>query len=356
MISPSVEIDPGKIRRNTQTLVQRLDRRGIKVLGVTKAVCGHPEVANAMLSGGATGLADARISNVERMRKAGIMAPISLIRTPMISQADHVVRHCEASYNSEFAVLERLGAAALQQGSVHAVILMVEMGDMRDGIPPKDLIEFAKRAVSIRGVALKGIAANFACLGNVAPDQDAMLALSTLATDLESDCGPKVRTVSGGGSACISWALAASSPDRINELRLGEAILLGVDPLTGNRIEGLHTDAFKLKAEVIETKIKTQLRSGIEDRCSIRSILAIGRQDVDPAGLSFPVGVAFAGATSDHMVVETKTIPLKVGSEVSLKMNYDGLMRVMSAPGITKLVLDESPSGDDAVENASVPS
>ncbi len=354
MMSPRVEIDLGKIRANTQILVRRLDRRGISVLGVTKAVCGHPAIAKAMLSSGVVGLADARISNVERMRKAGISAPISLIRAPMTSQIDRVVQHCAASYNTEIDVIEMLGAEALRRGRVHDVILMVEMGDLRDGVPPADLIAYAMRVVTMRGIALKGIAANFACLGDVAPDEGAMAVFSALATDLEGVCGPVVRTVSGGGSVSITWALEASTRGRVTELRLGEAILLGTDPLTGDQFEGLYVDAFELKAEVIESKIKLQPIAGLEDRCSFRSILAIGRQDVDPSGLHLPTNIALVGATSDHMVVESTTIPLKVGSEVSLKMNYQALMRAMSAPDVAKVVLDEKPFSDSAVEKATV--
>lgn len=354
MTSPRVEIDLGKIRSNTRTLVQRLQRRGITTLGVTKAVCGHSGVANAMLSGGVSGLADARISNVERMRKAGITAPITLIRTPMVSQTENVVRHCEVSYNTEIAVIEQLGVEALKLGRVHSVILMVEMGDLRDGVPPDDLAACAIRVMSIPGVALKGIAANFTCLGHIAPDQPKMSALSALAKELEGICGPVTQTVSGGGSVCIPWATQAPSRGRVNELRLGEAILLGLDPMTGGQIEGLRTDAFALKAEVIETKIKQQPLEGFEDRCSFRSILAIGCQDVDPASLHFPPNITLMGATSDHMVVESTTIPLKVGSECHIGMGYNALMRAMSAPDVAKVVLDDRPYHDGAVEKATV--
>ena len=55
MSCPRIEVDLDKIRRNTETVVRRLDPRGIDVTGVTKAVCGHPAIAQAMLDGGALG-------------------------------------------------------------------------------------------------------------------------------------------------------------------------------------------------------------------------------------------------------------------------------------------------------------
>ena len=81
MTAPRIEIDLNKIRHNTRCLVARLKSRGIKVTAVTKAFCGHLKIAQAMHDGGAVGLAEARISNVEKLRKAGITNSDSLIHT-----------------------------------------------------------------------------------------------------------------------------------------------------------------------------------------------------------------------------------------------------------------------------------
>ena len=134
MTSPRVEIDLGKIEANARYLVRRLCARGISVTGVTKAVCGHPDVAEAMLDGGVAGLADARIKNVVRMRTAGITCPISMIRAPLLSEMEDAIQDCDASYNTEMDTILKLGAAAKKLGTSHDVILMVEMGDMREGI------------------------------------------------------------------------------------------------------------------------------------------------------------------------------------------------------------------------------
>ena len=121
MSCPRIEVDLDKIRRNTETVVRRLDARGIGVKGVTKAVCGHPAIAQAMLDGGAAGLAEARISNVQRLRAAGMAGPITLIRTPMLSQADQVVQSCETSYNTEILVISALAAATSSSEAKNAV-------------------------------------------------------------------------------------------------------------------------------------------------------------------------------------------------------------------------------------------
>ncbi len=368
MTAPRIDVDLEKIQLNAQCLVNRLRPRGIGVTGVTKGVCGYPEIANAMLQGGVVGLADTRIANVEQMRRAGITCPISMLRTPMLSQIDRITKYCDASYNTEIAVITSLAEAARRRNKVHGIILMVEMGDMRDGIAPGDLDTIAREVIKMPGVALKGIGANYACLNGIVPDDRTMAGFSMLANDIEGGCGPFIETVSGGNSVNLPWAMSSQKPGRINDLRLGEAILLGVDPISGQQIGGLYRDVFTLIAEVIETKSKPEpptapivetasLRLRIlPDSCDKkRSILAIGQQDIDIPGLVFPSGVIPVGATSDHVVVETNDHRLQVGSEVSFQLNYSALMRSMSAPGIEKIMRHSgaSPIPDLAKRNRS---
>ncbi len=363
MSCPRIEVDLHKIRHNTRTIVERLKRRGIGVTAVSKAVCGHPAVARAMLGGGAAGLAEARLSNVKRLRQAGVTCPITLIRTPMLSEVGDVVQLCDASYNTEISVIAGLAAAALLQNKVHDIFLMVEMGDRREGIVPQELGHIGQHVMDTPGVTLKGIGANFACLSGIAPTAAKMQALTALANDVEGQCGPFLQTVSGGNSANLDWAFGARTTGRINDLRLGEAILLGVDPISGDQIGGLMQGAFTLVVEVIEVDAKYVRRSEsctdpkmarirhITDTSEARRIiLAIGHQDTDAAGLSMPVGATVCGTTSDHLIIGTEDTALCVGSELRLQMNYSALMRAMAAPDVqTSLRHDrQGPRAHDA--------
>ncbi len=357
MRCPRIEVDLRKIRHNTHTMAERLKRRGIRVTAVTKAVCGHPAIARAMLDGGAAGLAEARLSNVKRLRQAGVTCPITLIRTPMLSQVDDVAQACEASYNTEIPVIAALAAAALRQNKVHDIILMVEMGDLRDGIMPQDLGDIGQQVVDMPGVTLKGIGANFACLSGMAPTAAKMRALSVLANDVEGRCSPFIETVSGGNSANLPWAFGACATGRVNDLRIGEAILLGVDPITGDQIGGMYRDAFTLVAEVIVTDAKSvhplvgnsdhtlaRIRLVPDISKITRIILAIGYQDTDAAGLSMPPGNTLIGATSDHLVIGTKDAAFCVGSEIRFQMSYRALMRAMAAPDIQINLRNDRPA------------
>lgn len=367
MSTPRIEIEIDKIRENTRALVTDLASRHISVTGVTKAVCGCPDIARAMLAGGATGLAEARLANVKRLRRAGLTCPITMIRPPLRSEVREVVRTCETSYNTEPEILAALSESAMQHGVTHNVVLLVEMGDMRDGILPAQLERIATYVCGKPGLALTGIAANFACLGDVAPDAAAMATLSDLANDVEGACGPLLDTVSGGASANLPWALGRGSSGRINNLRLGEAIFLGTDPGTGRPIPSLHTDAFTLVAEVIEAKCKRpwpsshMSRAGreklrlIEDADGrTRAVLAVGYQDTDPDGLGFDAGIRFLGATSDHLVVDSKDMPLEVGREIRMRPRYGALMRAMATSAVAKCV-HTSPTAEPNSANTHKP-
>lgn len=354
MTAPRIEVDLAKIRANARHLVDRLSLRGVKVTGVTKGVCGHPDIAQAMLEGGVSRLGDARMSNVERMRDAGIVAPIVLIRTPMHSQTDRIVRACATSLNTDLGVVDALAHSARRAGLVHRVVLMVEMGDGREGVRPGELAGLARRIMNLRGVELTGIGANFACLSGRAPDQVVMNELSVLAAAVERDCGIDLKTISGGNSANLSGLLAAGLQTRVNDLRLGEAILLGRDPITGHPIKGLFIDAFVLVGEIIESAADAPLpclgqrpavvRMSRTNGGGGKSLLALGDQDTDIGGLSMPDGMTRLGSTSDHLLVRTSGISLVVGNEVCFELDYSALMRAMSAPDVTKVIHDGHPA------------
>lgn len=342
-------IDLEKVRHNTRTLVERLARRGIDVTGVTKATIGSPKTAAVMLTAGVTGLGDSRIENIEAMRAAGMTCPMTLLRSPMQSQARRVVASANTSFNTELAVLESLSRCASEAGRTHAVVLMLEMGDLREGLMPVDLSRAVRETLRFPNITLRGIGTNLACHGGVAPDAEKMSELSKLADSIEAEFSFRLELVSGGNSANLDWALGGHDPGRVNNLRLGESILLGREPLHRQPIPGLHTDAISLIAEVIESKIKPLLPWGDiaesafgepaatpREGFTARTILALGHQDTDPSGLEPPTGLTVLGASSDHLILSSRPPCLSVGSEVCLEVNYSALLRAMTSGSVAK--------------------
>ena len=360
MVAPRLEIDLDKIYHNAHELVTRLAEYRISVTGVTKAALGSVEIANTFLQAGVIGLGDARIENIKAMRLAGNNAltnevPMTLIRSPMLSQAEQVVRFTDRSCNTEIEVIKKLSYEAQKQNRIHEILLMVELGDLREGIMPDDLLGTVREMACLSNVLLKGIGTNLACRCGVSPDAANMAILSKLAERIEETFNLRLDVVSGGNSANLLWVLSdGNKTGRINNLRLGEVILLGCETLQRQPIDGLWTDAITLVAEVIESKIKPSQPTGdiaqtafgeakpIVDRGQVRqSILAIGIQDIDASGLQSPTGIDILGASSDHLIIASESIEneLFIGEEVTFQLNYSALVRAMTSPFVTKVYI-----------------
>ncbi len=356
MSAPRLEIDLDKIHYNAQLLATRLSARGISVTGVTKATLGSPAIAQALLKTGLHSLGDSRIENIETMNAAGIDFPMMLIRTPMISQVDRVVSHVPISFNTEIKTIKKLSVAAKAIGKRHGVVLMVELGDLREGIMLDEVANIVREILRLPNIDFRGIGTNLACRSGVAPGVRNMEVLSNLVDTIESTFSLKVEIVSGGNSANLNWTLGETgigkaNVGRVNNLRLGESILLGREPLYRQPIEGLHTDAIRLVGEVIESKVKPSLPWGDiaesafgkidlpKDRGPIsQAILAIGRQDTDPCGLQPPAGIEILGASSDHLIVRSSRDDIVVGSEIVFQPNYSFLVRAMTSPYVAKVL------------------
>ena len=349
MLAPRLEIDLGKIQHNARTLVERLAKSDISVTGVTKATLGSPEIAHAMMLAGVSGLGDSRIENIEAMRSSNVSARMSLIRSPMLSQAKRVVTSADVSFNTELEVIRRLSLEASKLDQTHAVVLMVELGDLREGILPVDLVAVVSETLSLPNIVLEGLGTNLACRSGASPDDTNMAELSRLAALTEATFGISIEIVSGGNSANLEWVFSSEHTERVNNLRLGESILLGCETLHRNAIDGLHTDAISLVAEVIESKVKPTQPSGklaqtafgtnptAKNRGTItQTILAVGIQDIDPCGLQPPEGTEILGSSSDHLITTSSVDSAPVGAEMTFQLDYSALVRAMTSPFVGK--------------------
>ena len=356
MKAPRLEIKLNQLHHNAKKLIENLALQGISITGVSKATMAMPEIVNIWINAGIHSIGESRIENIESINKVNNRVRTLLTRIPMLSQVDQVVSQASISCNSELSVLNALAGAAEKQNLRHGVLLMVELGDLREGILPKDLNEVVKQVMNLPNLELIGIGANLGCQNGVAPDQKNMNELSLIMNNVEADFKIKLEWCSGGNSANLPWLTAGGKPDRLNHLRIGEALLLGREPLTRTIIKGLYTDAITLVVEVIETKLKPTTPWGIQyqtsfsdapskqnqksndDRNEIfdsRILLAIGEQDIDPSGLKAD-GIEIKGASSDYLVVSSSQNTLKVGCEQRFSLNYSALLRAMTSPYIKK--------------------
>lgn len=347
-LMPRIEIALSQIRDNARILSQLYEQQGISLMGVSKAVLGDPLIAKAMIQGGVKFIADSRIENIQKMKSAGIITKFVLLRTAL-SQAESVVRNADISLNTEIETIKELSYYANAQNKIHQIILMAELGDLREGILPKNLAQFIKKTLSFSHIEIIGLGCNLACYGGIKPDYKNMAQLSRLAQDIEKEFQLNLEIISGGNSANYQWYKSAQNVGQINNLRLGESILLGCETLNREPIAGLHTNAFKLVAEVIESKEKPSLPYGeicqdafgnvnvFQDRgIRRRIIIALGRQDVLVSGLIPLANLKILGSSSDHIILDSNNFDLKVGSEVNFNLDYGGLLAAMTSPFIQK--------------------
>jgi ornithine racemase len=352
MSRPYLTIDLDKLEANARAIAGLCARHGIALTGVTKGTCGSPEVARAMLRGGASSIGESRLENVRRLRDAGVRAPLMMLRVPPLSQVEEVVGCVDLSLNSELAVLEGLSRAALRAGRVHPVIAMVDLGDLREGVWPDELPGFARRALTLPGVRLVGIGANLTCYAGVIPTEENMGCLVSCAEQVERACGVRLAWISGGASSALPLVAAGGMPARVNHLRVGEAILLGHETVHHQAWPGTVQDAFALHAEVVERKEKPSLplgprsvdafghRTRFEDQGELeRALLNVGREDVDAEGLvPRAPGVRVLGATSDYLMVDVTRAAreVRVGDELVFGLSYAALLAAMDSEYVEK--------------------
>ncbi|MEO9871987.1 alanine/ornithine racemase family PLP-dependent enzyme [Ekhidna sp.] len=348
MPTPEISIDLEKIAHNVRTLKKGYGTKGIHIMGVTKVICGDPHLANILITNGLNHLADSRITNIKRMQRENVEAKFLLLRT-LLSEVESVVKYADISLNTEISIIQALSKAAEKNNTIHKIILMIELGDLREGIMPIDLNRTVRSILKLQGIQLAGIGTNLACFGGIKPNERKMKQLSSMANDLEKRFKISLPIVSGGNSANYNWFESTGDLGRINNLRLGESIFLGCEPLEKEPIPDLFTDAFILYAEVMESGIKPSVPYGeigldafgnepaFKDYGQIqRVILGIGKQDVRIEGLIPPFEMTILGASSDHLVLKTNKTNLKVGDTVAFGLNYGSLLSAMNSNTVSK--------------------
>jgi ornithine racemase len=349
-----IEVDCERVRRNAKAIVTTCARRKIEVVGVTKATCGHPQVAQAMLAGGVSLLAESRLSHVRRLRNAGIDADVMLLRLPALSEVSEMVQLAQMSLNSQVETVRAISRAAERYGVVHQVLLMIETGDRREGVMPEEALGAASQMVGLPNIDLVGVGANVSCIGGVLPTRDNTQLLVDVAENLEHALGIQFRVVSGGHTASLALIERDQMPARVNQLRIGEGILLGVDSAGNWPLPVPYQDVFNIVAEVVEIDIKPSMPEGPitvdafgrtphwEDLgLRRRAILAMGEQDLRVDGLRpRRPDIAMVGASSDHLVVDVTEAypPVHLGDELEFKPNYAAVATAMGSYDVTRVI------------------
>lgn len=349
---PRIEFNLQKINENAQYIKRLCDENGIQVMAITKGYCGYPPVVEELYNVGIRNFGDSRVENIIRMREAGIKGEMTLVRLPMQSEAERVVKWADVSLNSEIETIKALNNAGEKQKKIHKIIIMVDVGDLREGVLPEDLEDFVEKTLKFKNIKIHGIGFNVGCFGGVLPTEENTQLLVDLAEDLRRKFDMEIDILSGGSTCTLPLVEENKLPQGINQFRIGEAISIGRDS-TGNRcVPGTRQDTINLIAEIIELKEKPSMPIGkigkdafgntpvFEDKgIRLRAILAIGRQDVDPENLIPLVdGMEILGGSSDHLLVDVTDTKKKhyIGEKISFGLKYGAILRLMTSGYVEK--------------------
>ncbi len=349
---PRLKINLKAIGENYLTIKRRCEPLGVDVVPVVKVVLGDENIVRVLKSLGARVIGDSRMRNIKNFSNVNVEK--MLLRSPMLSEIEEVIEFSDISLNTEIEVIKHLSKVSSRKGRIHKVIVMVEVGELREGVMPEDVLFFVKKIMELSSIEFLGIGTNLTCLSGIIPTKENLGVLLKLKNLIEEH-GIEVKVVSGGGSNLLPMIWRGKLPRFINQIRVGEGIFLGVEAINRKPLPGLRQDTFTLEAEVIEVKRKPSFPWGertvdafgevpeFEDRgIRRRAILALGRQDVSLSGIIPLDKFEIIGASSDHMVIDVENCPhIKVGDIVSFKLNYAGVLFAMTSPFVEKVYIEE---------------
>jgi predicted amino acid racemase len=348
-----------KLKHNYRFLDELFKINQIEWGIVSKVLCGNRIYLRELIDLGATEIHDSRISNLKDIKELNPDIQTVYIKPPARRHIRALVKYADVSFNTQFETIKLISEEAGRQGKVHLIIIMIEMGDLREGIMGEDLIDFYSKVFDLPNIEIIGIGTNLNCLNGVMPSHDKLIQLSLYKQLINATFNKQIKWASGGTSVTIPLLQKKIIPKGNNHFRVGETLFLGNNLVTGKPIKGMQSDVFMLYAEIIELMEKPVVPMGetgvnvagettdIDERDlgkqSIRAILDIGLLDIDPKNI-FPVhrSLKMIGASSDMIVLDLgkNRKRYKVGDLVGFRLNYMGILSVLSSDYIDKKVIE----------------
>lgn len=357
---PILEINLDKVYQNVKYMVELCDSMGIGIAGVVKGFNGLPKIVEQFINGGCKYIADSRMDQIIKLKKYGIEASFMLIRIPMFSEINELVKYVDVSLNSELQTLNHIEEECRLQNCKHDVILMLDLGDLREGvIDEQEFIELALYVENkLEKVNLLGIGTNLGCYGSIKPTEENLNRLCSIAEEIEKRINRKLDIVSGGATSSLPLIIDNKMPKKINNLRIGEGIILARDlsDYWGYDMNYMNQDTIILKAQVVEIKDKPSYPIGemfidafgnkptFEDRgIRKRAILAVGKQDFGSHDqlISKTQGVKILGSSSDHLIIDIEDCKqqIQLGDILDFYVFYQPMLYLSGSASVTKVYI-----------------
>ncbi len=352
-----VTLDVKKLKSNFDYLNTLFIKNGIEWSVVSKLLSGNKEYLTELLKFGLTQICDSRVSNLKMVKSINSKIETTYIKPPAKRAIPSVVKYADISMNTEFETIKLLAEEAKKQNKIHKIIIMIELGELREGVMGEDFMAFYESVFKLKNIQVVGIGTNLTCLYGVLPNHDKLIQLSLYEQLIEARFNRQIEYVSGGSSVTIPLIFQNLLPKGINHFRVGETLFLGTDVYNNRPFKKMHSDIFKLYSEIIELTEKPMVPEGElgtnvegEDfefdptnigETSNRAIIDIGLLDVDINHLELvDKTIKIAGASSDMIVIDLdkNKKKYKVGDLIEFKLDYMGTLRILNSQYIEKRV------------------
>ncbi len=353
-----IELNRKKLKHNYTFLNELMKAHGRSWAVVTKLLCGNKKYLKELLDLGTEEACDSRISNLKTIKSLNPNIQTIYIKPPAKRSIRNIVRYADVSFNTELDTIKLLSEEAVAQNKTHKIIIMIEMGDLREGVLGDQLLDFYHDVFQLPNIVVSGIGTNLNCLNGVLPSEDKLIQLSLYEQLIEAKFDKKIPWVSGGTSVIIPMLNFNQVPEGINHFRIGDTLFFGMDLIKEEPFEGMEQGVMKLFSEIIEITEKPKVPIGMlaenpsgekleidendYGKTSYRAIIDIGLLDISTDFLiPDDPNLSFIGASSDMIVVDLGETDLdyKVGDLVSFDLKYMGALRLLNSDYIEKIVV-----------------
>jgi len=353
-----VKLNRDKLQHNYDYLDNLFKRHNKEWAIVTKLLCGHEGFLKEVLDLGIKEVCDSRVKNLKKVKEINPEVQTVFIKPPGKRNIQDVVRYADVSFNSESEIIRLLSEEAGRQGKTHKIVIMIELGDLREGIMGDHLMDFYGSIFELPNIEISAIGSNLNCLHGVMPSQDKLIQLSLYKQLIEARFNKNIPWVTGGTSVVLPLMFQAQVPKSINHFRIGETLYFGNNLVTEEPIEGLETDVLELYSEIIEITEKPKVPIGMmaanaagevtevneEDygKKSYRAIIDVGLLDIAPQYLTpKDPGIEIVNASSDMLIVDLGETAgnYQIGDLLNFELKYMGALRLLNSEYIEKVIV-----------------
>ena len=350
-----ITLNKKKLNDNYQSLDKLFESNNIEWSIVAKLLCGNTTYLEALMELGIKQICDSRITNLKIIKSINPEIETVFIKPPAKRYVSKIIQYADVSFNTEFETIQLLSDAAVKLNKTHKIVIMIELGELREGVMREQFIEFYSKVFELPNIEVAGIGANLTCMNGVLPNHDKLIQLCLYKELVEARFNRKIPYISGGASVTIPLIERGLLPAGVNHFRVGETLFLGTDVYNNSPFDHMHNDVFKLYAEIIELNDKPMVPSGElgynlmgetkeisdthEGSHSYRAIVDVGLLDVEDGSIC-PIhdDMKIAGASSDMIVIDLgeNKRGLEVGNLIEFSLNYMGILRLMNSDYIDK--------------------